>query len=174
MAELTIGDCRISGDRNRLEIRHQTSARPIVEFDSVDIARLDEFLAGLLQESDDASRRQSFRVQVMAPDDLTATIHIDGQSVSTRSLDISMTGILVELPKGHPLGQDVGQDVELTIRCGRQSIRLAARISRRPGDKCGLLFSDSIRNEESQPPEELAQLVMQAQRRRILKTLPGQ
>ena len=114
-------------------------------------------LRAFIEAHSNEERRLGFRVPLrpLPPetrDALTVTLERRGISAAAQPVDLSLTGILVELPEGD---FDGARSITVTLRRDGERARLRARVVRRNGALMALHFPSCVSNGELDPPEEL-------------------
>lgn len=105
-------------------------------------------------------RRAAVRIPVPR-DTLTAAIVGPRTRTPARAIDISLTGILLELDKRHLAAIESASTVTLSLGLGAREIVVRAEVCRRDGLRFGLRY-EAVGG----PPEGMAKLIFDLQERR--------
>lgn len=104
-----------------------------------------------------AERRLGFRVPLRPLPEETkrsfrVTLEHEGKRLRVQPVDLSLTGILVELPEE---ALPDARQVRARLRLAGDKVRLEAQLVRRDGPLMALHFPSCVANGELDPPEEL-------------------
>jgi hypothetical protein len=167
MAEITIGDVRLVADGNKLTIARRGQRDLTLSLDAEGLEELIDFITSLA--GDESNQRQNFRVPVHESSGLSVQIRKDKKLLSVIAKNISVGGVFVELRPDAWI--DLAQEDELEVLLEFEGITQSYRgvVKRRADNGYGLLFPDSMKGNEVDPPEELRQMVMELQRRWIAR-----
>lgn len=109
------------------------------------------------------TRRSAVRVPV-PPGTLTALlVQGDGVRGKVRPVDISLSGILIEMDALRAQRLEVGAAVSLRVALGSFELLLSCEVRRKDGRRLGLLFVA-----DGPPPKRLAKLMWRLQQDRLL------
>ncbi len=124
-----------------------------------------------------ADPRQIYRVPILRESALPAWVATgDGRMLAVRAVNISVAGILVEMPAGQEL--EIGERLALRLVDPerRTHMEIEAIVRRRDGRKYGLFFPAVLKDGEIEPPPALRGLVSDLEsewlRRRVPDTEP--
>jgi hypothetical protein len=114
-------------------------------------------LVAFLEEHSHAERRVGFRVPLRPLSAATrqafeVTVEANSKKASAIPVDISLTGILLEIPD---LKVRTGQRVSATLCLDNDCVLLDAKVVRRVGKLVVLHFPSCIKDDELDPPEGL-------------------
>ncbi len=109
------------------------------------------------------TRRSAVRIPV-PPETLTAAIvHGDGVRGTALPVDISLTGILIELDALRAQRVAVGAQISLRIALGSLELLLNCEVRRKDGRRLGLLIVT-----DGPPPKRMAKIMWRLQQDRLL------
>ena len=167
MAEITIGDVYLQSDGNFLTISRAGREDEKMCLDASEVEALIDFLVNLRQdEPEDDNRRMSFRVPIPVGigSGLSTQVKARGKLLPVTPKNISMTGILVKLPSDYECDFEQFDELELVLRYQGRSSSYQAQVRNVKNGMLGLYFPETKVDGEIEPPEELADLVMELQR----------
>ncbi len=164
MPELIVGPGRVYFDREELVIESSTNDNRLV-VDQDLLPALIEFLCSSV--IDTSNRRRAFRVEIEDDFGLNCQIEFDGRTVFARPLDLSLTGVLVELTEGVELPLDTC--VHVNLIWSEIDTVLKGIVRRKDGNKHGIFFPESIVDEELDPSDDLRSIVAELERRWLIK-----
>lgn len=108
-------------------------------------------LIEFLQAQTPSDRRVGFRVP-LTDGDLDVSVKTTSKTVAAKALDLSLTGILLELPE-HTLAAD--RQCTVTLSLNNHSVVLAATTIRTEGNIAAMHFPTTVHGGELDPPDEL-------------------
>jgi len=116
-----------------------------------------------------AEARRSFRIPVVADAKLAVTMGYKEQSFKPRPLDLSLGGMLVELPKADAtvlsVGDKVVADLALEDDPGSfEAVSFKAEVRRVDEGRVGLAFPEVFQGGEIKPPPEYRKIIVQLER----------
>jgi hypothetical protein len=112
-----------------------------------------------------SNQRRSFRVPVLAGSGLRVTItSADRRRRNGEALDISFTGLLLELTDSDDPNWPIGTPLQVELRLKNDVIHIKALVHRRPKRNYGLLFPDVVSNGNINPPEALRHIAAALER----------
>ncbi len=120
-----------------------------------------------------ADPRQIYRVPIMREAALPAWVStLDGRMLAVRAVNISVAGILVELPAGEEL--EIGDRLALRLVDPerRTHMEIEAIVRRRDGRKYGLFFPEVLKDGEIEPPAALRGLVSDLESEWLRRRVP--
>ncbi len=158
MSEIRLGGITVSAGGDRLIFQKVGYPNREVAVGAEALPELVAYLESLNPEESDL--RAGFRVPIPRDGGIKACVS-DGKMIwLVRILDISLSGILVEL-QGHarelPLNTDLRVELEYATKC--VDLRGVAR--RRNGSRYGISFTDTFRWGKLEPPDSLMVIVKQ-------------
>jgi len=113
-----------------------------------------------------ANDRQAFRVPLATSSGLL--VRLSGpQAVPVVAVSISVTGMFLAPAAGGTLDFAIGRELELQLEFEQRTLDLHGLVCRLDRTGCGLLFRESFRGEELDPPPALSRIVMELQRRAV-------
>ena len=116
---------------------------------------LPELVAYLASSNPDKSeQRVGFRVPIPRDGGLEASVSYGGMICPVRTLDISLSGILVELPP-HVHELPLNAELKVELQHGTESTNLRGVARRRKGSRYGISFADAFRQGKLEPPDSL-------------------
>ena len=163
MAKVTIGDIIVTADRGALSFARRDQPTPLVRLDTVQAGKLMDFLKSYV--TTELNQRSAFRVPVWPASGLSATLHRNHTIHAVRPLDISLSGMSFEFSSANAPELPSDADVEITLSFEDDTLTLHGVVQRREAKRYGILFAESIRDEELDPPWSLVSIVMELQRR---------
>ena len=166
MPEITIGNIRLVSDGETLEMFRRDLPSTAVSVNAKGAAQLFEF-AKLIKDQD--NRRNAFRVSLWASCGLTVRIHNDVVEMTGQPTNISLTGVFIELSSADSKKLTLGDEVHVALGFQESSNSYFGVVRRREGNGAGIFFPESMHAEQCDPPAELAQIVMELQRRWIAR-----
>ena len=166
MPEITIGDILLVSDGNTLEISRRGQPNTSVSLNAKGVAQLYEF-ARLI--GDENNRRNAFRVSLWEPCGLTVRLRSDAAEFTGQPTNISLTGVFVELSSADRGKITLGDELQVELQFQGRSTSYLGVVRRREGNGIGIFFPESMNAEQCDPPAELAQIVMELQRRWIAR-----
>ena len=109
--------------------------------------------------------RRSFRVPVLSSSELRVTVTAaDRRRRTAQALDISFTGLLLELSETEDPNWPVWTPLQLELRHKNEVVHIKTLVHRRPKRHYGLLFPDVVSNGNINPPETLRRMVAALER----------
>lgn len=146
-----------------LAIQWGDSQTDRVTLQGAEIEELIDFLISVRPVA--SNQRQAFRIPLWKTCGLSAALETAQGLLPVRPRNISLTGILVELPSPAPVVLEPGSDVQLVIRMDGPPQRYTATVKRRTARGYGLCFNESVVAGRVDPPGPLREDVMELQRR---------
>ena len=167
MQKISIGNLQFRSDGETLTITARD--RPDLSF-SLDRDGVEELIDYVTTLAGSAfSRRTAFRVPVWDSSGLSAVMR-EGQTESpVTPIDLSVTGMLARLPAEANIDASLDDHVEVTLDFEGQKSTYRAVVRRRDENTCGLLFPETIKDGELDPPDNLLRVVMELQRQWLAK-----
>lgn len=174
---IEMDDVRFSAARNELTISAKTQRfqadgerqQLTVRLFADETHELVSLLSTVLAQ--EFNTRQAFRVPVRESLGVKVKI-VDGRnSFDAEAKSVSMTGVFVKLADGPKPLIDIGQHFEVQIEFESHVVRIDAVVKRILDTGIGLFFPGCMQDEELEPPEELAALVIAVQRKWIQSKL---
>jgi len=150
---------------SRFEPLDEDTGQVAINLHADQARQLMELMANVMAK--EFNSRQAYRVPVRKSYGLEAKI-IDGTNefdVTVKT--ISMTGIFVAFPVGPKPIFHVNDQFDTQLQFEGNEVRLPATVKRVRQEGVGLFFDNSIQDEEIEPPEDLARMVMALQRKWI-------
>lgn len=169
MKEIVIGDVRLVADDNSLTIARLGRSDVTVSFDSDGVRELIDFANSLADT--EFNRRRTFRVPLWNSCGLAAQMCAAERQVSVTPTSISLTGISVVLSPDHWIDLPEGAVVEVTLNLEGESEMLHGIVRQCTDFGYGLSFAESTKGERIEPPPTLAQIVMDLQRRWMIRRM---
>lgn len=123
---------------------------------------LGEFLAYAPDRG--ANDRQAFRVPISAASGLVVRL-LDSGTVPVVPVSISVTGMFITPIGGGALDFTIGRELAVQLEFEQRTLDLHGIVCRLDRTGAGLLFRESFRNEQVEPPPALTRIVMELQRR---------
>ena len=161
MNEITMGSVTVICDEHRIVFKSRTSPDSRVTISSAALPALLSFLQSM--SPDGHEQRAGFRVPLTSASGLTTRIAVGRTRFTVRVLDISLSGILVELPaQVHELIME--SLVEVTMELANKSATLKGIVKRRIDNKYGIMFPDCQIDGELDPPGSLLVIVKAIER----------
>ena len=110
--------------------------------------------------------RTAWRVPLRGYSGLDVRIIDENKKVwRPEAVDISLTGILIEFPKGGNPEFDVGASVSLGLKLDKRELKLPATVRRKNGKQYGLFFPYDLHGGEIKTSNRLRELVKGLERR---------
>lgn len=107
-----------------------------------------------------AEGRFAFRVPVLDEGLFQVTLRHGAMEVDAQPIDLSLTGLQVEVPEGTDLGVRIDDTIQVELEHGKYRITLDAIVRRIIGRRYGLFFPASVRSGgRVEPPVTLVNLV---------------
>ena len=165
MTGLTIGDVVVRVENGEVSFSRRDQATPLIQLDADDVGKLIEFLSDYARS--ELTQRSSFLVPVSPASGLTVTLKRGQTAYSVTPRNISVMGIFVEFSSADV--SDLPRDavLEITLAFEERTVSLRGVVNRREANGYGIVFPESIRQEELDPPLPLVEIVMELQRRMI-------
>lgn len=165
MAEITIGEAIVTYNGRELTIRRRKAEDRMVSFTSEDISKLLDWITS--QRSIQKNERAAYRIRLPDPCELRVSVRHDEKEHAVTLVNISQTGISLNVKEDLCLNMEDRVIVRLEFNDIVETLRASVR--RRNGSNYGLLFIDSFHGEEIRPPERLAKIIMELQRKELAK-----
>lgn len=163
MAEITIGDAHLISDGNTLTIGSRGQRNLTLSLDAAGVSELIDFVTSLAKT--EFNRRQDFRVPIHDSSGLSAQIRKGQSLVSVMPLNLSVTGIFVELTRDDWIDFSQDDELEVILDFEGESQSHNGVVRRCADNGYGLFFPKSMKGKELAPPAELTRVVMELQRR---------
>lgn len=153
MDTLTLKDLTFVADSAGIAIMVGNAAGKRLSLSSRDAGQLEDFLRRHVARE----RRVGFRVRIAPLADRTrsafrAQLAVGGETVAVRPVDLSLTGILLEV-RGVPLRR--GDEIGIRLAFEGNVCRLTGSVVRLEGELVALHFLESLKGGELSPPEAL-------------------
>ena len=107
---------------------------------------------------DGPERRMAFRVPIPGASGLAINVEFQGRGYSVRPVDLSLPGILMQIPISYDLQLPLGSAVTIRIELGEKTATLRGVVRRRDGNRYGIMFTVFPvfrREEQFDPPDSL-------------------
>ena len=112
-----------------------------------------------------ADRRRAFRVPVLRDSGLRVELRTnDGHTWRAEAVNLSVTGILVELPTAEAPALAIGATVTVRLTLGNDTIEIQGEVNRREQRAVGLSFAETLVRAKVAPPPALAAIVRSLER----------
>jgi len=148
---------------------------PILEVEAGDEGGAPLIRLALPDEIAGADGRTTFRVPITPEGALVARLLLgEGTSVEVRPLNISQSGILVELPGGTGLELAKGRVVEVELRLDEEeaAVQVEAVVRRRSGREYGLFFPLAVARGAHAASKPLRDIVRELETRWLRSRVP--
>ena len=165
MPKVTIGDVIVTADRGALSFTRRDHPTPLLRFDAGEAGELMNFMRSYV--TTELNQRSAFRVPVWPASGLSAELTADQRVHAVRPLDISLSGMSFEFLSAGSPELPSNADVEITLTFEGNKLTLPAVVRRHEMNEYGIVFPESIRNDELDPPWQLVSIVMELQRRLV-------
>lgn len=168
MDEITVGNVVVSCDEHRLTFRSVSdSSRQI----TISAASLPDVLSFLQSVSPSASdQRVGFRVPLERKSGLITNLRIGSVRLPVRAIDISLSGILVEMPTNlHELMLEAS--VDITLELDNKSATVRGIVKRRMENRYGIMFPDCQMDGDLDPPGALLVIFKALERKWLSKKM---
>lgn len=162
MKKTLIGDMVLTTDGEALLITHVDQPDICLRLDIEGVRELSDFLHSLSES--DFNQRRAFRVPIVRSSGLSVRLEVGRRSLAATPVNISITGILVELPESETLDLPLDSEVTCTLQFRREKLQLHGIFRRRDGRHYGFAFRESLRGREAPPPAALVRMVMDLER----------
>lgn len=154
----TIGSLEVSSDGNLLHLTlggrnpGQTTLNP---------DELREFIRFARQSlQSELDQRATQRVSVSKDSGLTVTLVVDTIRCTVMARNISLSGVLVDLPRPGPItALAVGQSCSVELELTGSRAQLQGEVIRRAGTAYGIQFPSCVQEGELTPPPSLVSIV---------------
>jgi|CXWL01.1.fsa_nt_gi hypothetical protein len=165
MPQVTIGDVIVTADQGALSFVRRDQSTPLLRFDAGEAGKLMTFLQSYVKT--ELNQRSAFRVPVWPASGLSAKLTANQKVHAVKPLDISLSGMSFEFVSANAPALPDGADVEITLTFESNKLTLPAVVRRREANEYGIVFPDSMRNDDLDPPWQLVSIVMELQRRLV-------
>jgi hypothetical protein len=163
MKKRVIGKMLLTADGEELVIAHSDQPEVCFRLDLDDVRDLRDFLHNLSES--DFNQRRSFRVPIVRSSGLSVQLQVGQRSLAATPINISLTGILVQLPESETLDLPLDTEVGCILQFRREKLQLHGVFRRRDGsNRYGFAFRESLRGREATPPPALVRMVMDLER----------
>lgn len=162
MAEISIGKLKLSSDARQLLIDSEDGFDGPVTLDAKEVGELIVFLVSL--SATEFNQRQAFRIPLWRSINLKVWLIIDAKKIEVAAINLSMTGMLIELPDELDVPLKVSRSVNVLVDYEGIETRLAGKISWVEGLKLGLEFPQASTASKIDPYPEYSGIVMSIQR----------
>ena len=167
MASITIGQLTVAADEGSVQLALGEEHLALQPREATELQRF-------LREHAPRERRLGFRVPLAGVasefrDSLKARVAAPGRMLPAQVVDLSLTGILLELEDPATLPPSLALDLEL----GNVHCLLDAELVRYDGQLLALHFPASLRNGELDPPESLRTIFGKLEQAWLQSRLPG-
>lgn len=113
-----------------------------------------------------AEARLSFRVPVGPESGIESQVRTaGGDSIPARALNLSVSGILIEVPRAAGVELAVGASVTLRLEHEGRPVVVEAVVRRRDGERYGLHFPGSLEREDIGDARAIRELIARLERR---------
>lgn len=167
MATVTIGDVAFRASGSMLMIAKADSPGISVRLDAESVEDLIDFVTGLAET--EFNRRQHFRIPLEGNSGLSVEIRKGKSAFTATPLNISVSGMLIEAPADRVTELPLDAHVEVVLELDGISHAYPAIVRRHTDRKIGLVFVESVRKDETAAQTQLAALVMELQRRWMIR-----
>ncbi len=169
MLSTTIGSVRARLEGGTLTLTETAAPGSPVCFHGEEIQTLVDFLVSA--PARESNIRQAYRVAVRPTSGLVARIQAGTESTDVIATSISVLGPFVGPLPGSKLTLSMDQEVLLSLEFEGRGLTLRGIVCRQDSTGCGLLFPESLKGEELDPPQLLSRIVMELQRRVVAERL---
>lgn len=169
MLRASFGTVQASLDGGLLTLTDAAAPGGQIRLDAEGMQSLVDFLVSA--PARESNIRQAYRVAVRPTSGLTAGLHTGTTEIEAAPASISVLGIFLTPPAGTKLDLAMDQEVRLSLEFEGQKLTLRGVVCRQDSTGCGLLFPDSLKGEELDPPPLLSRIVMELQRRAVAERL---
>ncbi len=163
MTEKSIGGLHLVSKGQQLSIETKDGVEEPVVLDSQEIIELAAWLVSLNET--EFNQRESFRIRLWSGIAVHVSVSQLGQPSIVSLVDLSMTGMLIDLPEKSTLDVEVGSVVESSIQFEGETAHFSASIERKVGPRLALRLTGSANQSEVDPFPEFSKIVMAIQRR---------
>ncbi|MCR9119442.1 MAG: PilZ domain-containing protein [bacterium] len=161
VTQATIGPLRLKFSQNALWIDHDEDENLPLRLDFDHFDELTEFIIQLRDNS--ANRRQVYRVPLWKTCGLSVKLKVGDTIYDCNPRNISLTGVFIELPNDALLAP--GVQVEVALQLDEIAAVFDGKVVRVKEGHCGIIFPEAVASDQFTPPEALADMVMELQRR---------
>jgi hypothetical protein len=152
--EHKIGNISIFWDgSSSLMFQDGDNANLKVTFSASNLPDLIDFLCSV--KPDEKDLRMGFRVPLSISSGLSASITFEDKTCSVKPLNLSLSGIFVELSKSEVYEMPIDSKIKIRLQLQDTTTVINGVVSRRSGNQYGIFFPDSVRNNELDPPDLL-------------------
>ena len=160
MNVLTAGRIRITSHDDDLTFQDREDSKRRVTIAESSLPEIVDYLRSLNPCEDE--QRVGFRLPLSPSIGLKASVSYNGMTCPVRVRDISLSGILVELPPSvHELA--LGTSIEVPIRLGTRKATLSGIALRSSDDQYGISFADSGMDGEPKLPDSFLVILKQVE-----------
>ncbi len=159
--EITIGEIHLKSDGSTLTIARLNQPNITLNIDAKGVEELIDFVTSLTETK--FNRRRNFRVPLWDSSGLSVQIRKDEKQLSATPKDISVIGIFVELRPDDWLDLKQDDDLEVILEFEGETQTYRAVVRRCEDNGYGLLFPESMKGNQINPPTELKRIVMKLQ-----------
>ncbi|MBN2397880.1 MAG: PilZ domain-containing protein [Deltaproteobacteria bacterium] len=162
MPEITIQNIKIFLDGSSVTFLREDKPDVPVTLPTSAIDELIDFLSSLNQNA--IARRRAFRVAVPSSAGLMVRFALKGKSWSATPVDLSLAGILIEFSRSEGVDIPVDTTLSIELRLNDKIATLTGLVRRRDDNQYGILFLESLREGELNPPETLVNIYKEIER----------
>jgi hypothetical protein len=169
MMEIDIDGARFVWDGKSLTIRSDDDPNLSISLNNSGVSELIKFIR-LISENE-FNQRLDFRVPLWHSCGLSVQIRKNNEQRMVTPKDISMTGIFVELRSDDWLELAENDDLEIILDLDGRKEHCDAVVGRCRNYGYGIFFTKSMRGEHVDPPSGIADIVMELQRKFMVRRL---
>ncbi len=162
MPEITIKNIKVFWENNAVTFLREDKPDAPITLPTSAIDELIDFLSLLNQDA--TERRRAFRVAVPRSAGLMVRFTLKGKTRSATPVDISLVGILIELSPSAVIDLPIDTTLSIELRLNEKVSTLMGLVRRRNNNRYGILFLDSLREGELNPPESLVNIYKEIER----------
>ncbi len=151
--ELKIGNINIIWDGSSLIFQDGDNANLNLTFSASNLPDLIDFLCSL--KPGEKELRLGFRVPLSISSGLSASITFEDKTCSARPLNLSLSGIFVELSESQVYEMPIDSKIKIRLQLQDTTAVINGVVSRRSGNQYGIFFPDSVRGNQLDPPDSL-------------------
>lgn len=167
MREIRIENVHVVASDTGLTLSREGEPATEIRFDAKGVQELIRFITSAAEIG--FNRRRSFRVSLWDSCELSVQVKRDGDWIAVVPKNISVTGILIEVPPEALLELACEQFVQIMLTLDDETISVSGIVQRCTKNIYGVLFPNSIRGDQIEPPAGLNRLVKKLERRWIAR-----
>ncbi len=168
MDEITVGNVVVSYDEPRLTFRSRTDSSREITISASSLPDVLSFLQSVNPSAGD--QRVGFRVPLVRKSGLITNLRAGSVRLPVRAIDISLSGILVEMPTNlHELMLEAL--VDITLELDSKSATVRGIVKRRMENRYGIMFPDCQMDGDLDPPGALLVIFKALERKWLAKKM---